>query len=121
MTYGGVPRAHGVSGEALTRLRQRYAPLALDPRISLSDLWEEGQNGDWSHFDSAYGPFLDGTAPTQLRGAKLTSLESGANLVSAAEHADWAAHFKSRGWFDRLFQHTCPEPPLTCSWRDASA
>ena len=121
MTQGSVQKVHGVSGEALTQLRQRYAQLALDHRISLSDLWADGQNGDWSHFDSAYGPFLDGTASTQLRGAKLTSLESGANLVSAAEHADWAAHFKSRGWFDRLFQYTCDEPPITCSWSDVSA
>ena len=76
MTYGGVSKVHGVSGEALTELRQKYTQLALDHRISLSDLWDDGQAKNWAHFDNAYGPFLDGNATTQLRGAKLTSLEA---------------------------------------------
>ena len=121
MTYGGLAKAHGASGEAMTELRQRYAQLALDHRFTISGLWDDGQTGDWSHFDSAYGPFLDGNASTQLKGAKLTSLQSGANLNSAAEHSDWAAHFKSKGWFDRLFQYTCDEPPLTCQWSDIAS
>ena len=120
MTYGGVAKAHGASGEALTALRQHYAQLALDHRFTLSGLWDDGQR-DWSHFDNAYGPFLDGNASTQLQGAKLTSLQSGANLNSAAEHSDWAAHFKSKGWFDRLFQYTCDEPPITCQWSDITS
>ncbi|HEX8907811.1 MAG TPA: glycoside hydrolase domain-containing protein [Anaeromyxobacteraceae bacterium] len=118
MTYGGVAKAHGVSGEALTELRQKYAQLALDHRFSISSIWDDGQQGDWSHFDNAYGPFLDGTASTQLTGAKLTSLQSGADLNSAAAHGDWASHFKAKGWFGRLFQYTCDEPPITCQWSD---
>jgi glycosyl hydrolase family 123 len=118
MTYGGIAKVHGVSGEAMTELRQRYAQLALDHRFTIAGLWDDGQTGDWSHFDNAYGPFLDGNASTQLKGAKLTQLQSGANLSSAAEHSDWATHFKSKGWFDRLFQYTCDEPPLTCQWSD---
>ena len=121
LSGGSLEKAHGVSGEAETELRQKYAQLALDHRISISDIWEDGQSGDWSHFDNAYGPFLDGHASTQLQGAKLTSLRSGANLGSAGQHADWAAHFKGRGWFDRLFQYTCDEPPITCSWDDVTA
>ena len=121
LSGGAVEKAHGLSGEALTELRQKYTQMALDHRISISDPWEDGQYGDWSHFDNAYGPFLDGHASTQLQGAKLTSLRSGANLGSVAEHADWAGHFKSRGWFDRLFQYTCDEPPITCSWGDVNA
>jgi len=122
MTYGGISIAHGnVTGEALTELRQKYAQLALDHRISISDIWDDGQRGDWSHFDNAYGPFMDGNAPTQLAGAKLTSLQAGANLGSAGEHSDWASHFKAKGWFDRLFQYTCDEPPITCQWSDIAA
>jgi hypothetical protein len=121
MTHGGVRKAHGLSGEALTALRQRYAQLALDHRISISDLWDDGRGGDWSHFDGAYGAFLDGSASTRLKGAKLTSLKSGAHLNSASEHSDWASHFRARGWFDRLFQYTCDEPPLTCSWSDIAS
>jgi hypothetical protein len=51
----------------------------------------------------------------------MTSIVSGANLGSAAEHQDWATHFKQHGWFDRLFQYTCDEPPLTCQWSDIAA
>ena len=121
LTYGGLAKVHGVSGEAMTELRQRYAQLALDHRFTISGLWDDGQKGDWSHFDNAFGPFLDGRASTQLQGAKLTALQSGADLNSAAEHSDWAAHFKSKGWFDRLFQYTCDEPPLTCQWSEIAS
>jgi hypothetical protein len=117
MTASALQRQHGASGEALTALRQRYAQLALDHRISISNFWDDG-NRDWSHIDNAYGPFLDGTASTQLAGAQMTSVQSGADLDSAAQHAEWAAHFREHGWFDRLFQYTCDEPPLTCNWSD---
>jgi len=120
LTYGGLLGPHHLSGgtEALTELRQKYAQLALDHRITISDIWDDGQQGDWSHFDNAYGPFLDGYASTQLRGAKLTSLQSGAGLTNVTDLAGWASHFKGRGWFDRLFQYTCDEPPITCGWGD---
>jgi hypothetical protein len=118
MTYGGIPNAHHASGEALTQLRQRYATLALDHRISISDVWEDGQQSSWQHVDAAYGPLLDGTATTQLKGAKLTALESGAGLTDTSALADWAGHARAHGWFDRLFQYTCDEPPLTCQWSD---
>jgi hypothetical protein len=59
--------------------------------------------------------------PTQLKGAHLTSMSSGADLSSAAQHSDWATHFKAKGWFDRLFQYTCDEPPITCAWSDIPA
>ncbi|MFL5301751.1 MAG: glycoside hydrolase domain-containing protein [Anaeromyxobacteraceae bacterium] len=124
MAYGGLPRAHGVpgSGPALTALRQRYGQLALDHRISVADLWDDGHvAADWPHFDEAWGPFLAGTAATRLAGARLTSLRSGANLASAAEHGSWAAHARAKGWFDRLFQYTCDEPPITCAWGDIPA
>lgn len=118
MSYGGVVKQHGAAGEALTQLRQRYAQLALDHRVSLWNLWDDGTQEGWSHFDAAYGPFLDGAAPTQLPGAKLTTLKSGASLTSASDHADWAAHFRSRGWFERLFQFSGDEPPWFSSWSD---
>ncbi len=35
-----------------------------------------------------------------------------------ASLARWATHYRARGWFDRLFQYTCDEPPQTCAWAD---
>jgi hypothetical protein len=116
----GVKNRHGVEGDELSRLRARYGQLALDHRVSLHSVWDDG-NRDWGHIDQFYGPLFDGQAETRLPGAKITSIMSGANLSSVPEHQDWASHFKSHGWFDRLFQYTCDEPPITCQWSDIPA
>jgi hypothetical protein len=118
---GSVQVQHAAKdGDALAALRARYGQLALDHRISLHSVGNDG-NKDWGHFDAFYGPLLDGKAKTQLEGAKLTSVQSGASLSSVDEHKDWAAHFKSKGWFGQLFQYTCDEPPITCQWSDIPA
>jgi hypothetical protein len=117
----GVMSRHAAkSGDELSKLRVRYGQLALDHRVSLHSVWNDG-NKDWTHFDAFYGPLLDGKAQTQLEGAKLTSVESGASLSSVDEHRAWATHFKQHGWFDKLFQYTCDEPPITCQWADIPA
>jgi uncharacterized protein (TIGR03382 family) len=121
MTYAGLPAGHGgASGDALAAIRERYGRFALDHRISIHNVWDDGKQNDWNHFDWTWGPLLDGTAKTQLAGAKLTSMSAGANVWSVSEHQAWAAHFKGKGWFDRLFQYTCDEPPLTCQWSDVA-
>jgi hypothetical protein len=63
---------------------------------------------------------MDGTAPTRLPGAKLTAAQLG-GARTTANAAEWAKEFKARGWFDRLFDYTCDEPPLTCAWPDINA
>jgi hypothetical protein len=67
------------------------------------------------HAGSLYGPALDGGAPTTLRGARMTAYE----LLYDAR--SWSSYFDGKGWFDRLFQYTCDEPPLTCQWSDVTA
>jgi hypothetical protein len=116
---GGVTRRHGVAGRAaVSALRARYAQLALDHRISIHNVAADMASPmDWVHFDAYYGPLLDGAAPTRLRAAHLTSTSTG-DPSSLVVNAEWAAHFRSRGWFGRLFQYTCDEPPLTCAWSD---
>jgi hypothetical protein len=120
LIYGGIAKQHGVTGAALTPLRQRYVQAALDHRVSVTNFWDDGSQdpGSWNHFDQAWGPFLDGTAPTRLAGARLTSVVAGAALSSVEDHRAWASHARARGWFDRLFQYTCDEPPITCGWWD---
>ncbi|HEX7622026.1 MAG TPA: glycoside hydrolase domain-containing protein, partial [Anaeromyxobacteraceae bacterium] len=118
--YGDLPAAHGVSGDAFSTLRARYAQLGLDHRISISDL-DDG-NGDLNHYAAFYGALFDGRAPTQLQGARLTSAQyagPGDPANSTAGHAQWAAFFKGKGWFDRLFDYTCDEPNSPrCQWSD---
>ena len=116
--YNDLPARHGVSGDALSTLRARYAQLGLDHRISMGGV-DDG-NGDLDHFAQFYGALIDGTAPTQLEGAQLTSVQfMGARSTSS--YATWASFFKARGWFDRLFDYTCDEPPATCAWSDIPA
>jgi uncharacterized protein (TIGR03382 family) len=116
--YGDLPAQHGVSGDALSALRARYSQLGLDHRISMG-FFDDG-NADLDHLARFYGPLIDGAAPTQLPGARLTSVQY-VGPVTTAGYAAWAAFFRQRGWFDRLFDYTCDEPPAFCAWSDIPA
>ena len=73
MYYGDLIAAHGsaaTAGDAHSTLRARYAQLGLDHRISVSN-FDDG-NSNLDHFTSFYGPLIDGNAPTQLAGARIT-------------------------------------------------
>ncbi len=117
----GAPNCDDQQLEALNAL---YFQDALNHRISISSLVyappiTNGQ-GDFTSFDTLYGPFLDGTVLTgknQLAGAKLTAITYTGDQV-AASYAAWATHFKAKGWFDRVFDYTCDEPPNGCAWTD---
>jgi MYXO-CTERM domain-containing protein len=110
-SYGAIPAEHGLGwGDAFAALRARYGAFALDHRISLSHV-DDGYS-DLSHYASLYGPSIDGAAATRLAGARMTAVELMGNAAS------WASDFRNRGWFERLFQYTCDEPPLTCAWAD---
>lgn len=109
--------------ETFDNLRQLYGMAGLDNRISFSKVAgapvpASGGEVDFSRYDRVYGPLLDGSAPTRLPGAEQTSIEVWQRNPQAADYASWARHFKDQGWFDKLFDYTCDEPPLTCAWSD---
>ena len=114
LAWGALPSGHGISASdvaAFASLRARCGQLALDHRLTLSH-HDDGMWGDLDHFDRYYGPLMEGTAPTQLAGAKLTTVEYLGNLEDTAAMTRWATHYRARpGWFERLFQYTCDEPP----------
>ncbi len=113
-SYGAIPAGHGIADPAAhAALRAAYGRMALDHRITLSHV----DDGDASldHLAEVYGPALDGTAATELAGARMTSFE----LLGPA--GSWAGAFSDRGWSDLLFQYTCDEPPITCGWPDIPA
>ncbi len=118
LSFGLIPGGHGVSWEGDADIRARYAALGLDHRVSLSGVADDGHHGDFDHFERHYAPLVDGTANTRLPGAKLTTVKYVGNQTSVDEHRRWAEHFRAKGWFDRLFDYTCDEPPLTCSWEE---
>ncbi len=115
LAYGTLVQAHQVQGEALSGLRARYGQLALDHRITLGAM-DDG-NHDLDHFQRTFGGLIDGYAPTQLQGAQVTSVQFLGGM-NQGDHRTWASFFRARGWFDRLFDYTCDEPPLTCDWDD---
>ena len=134
LSWGALPSGHGFSESdfhTYATLRARYGQFALDHRVTLSG-HDDGAWDDFNHFQRYYGPLMngtpltDGTLPPRLEGAKLTAVQylpSYAALankdVLIAEMKVWAERYRANGWFDRLFQYTCDEPPYQgCDWSD---
>lgn len=109
-------------GGNTTRMSQatnRYAELALDHRLTLTNIFKTARQGDnWPAFDAMYSPLLNGTANTRLEGAKLTTAQITSNR-EVAKYKAWADHFKAKGWFDRLFDYTGDEPPYGITFTEA--
>lgn len=119
LSWGELPAGHGFSASDVTTfatMRQRYGQFALDHRLTLSR-FDDGNWADLAHFERYFGPLMNGTAGTRLVGARLTAVEYLGDLTSTANMSRWATFYKARGWFDRLFQYTCDEPPHQgCGW-----
>ncbi len=116
------------SDKDVAELTSLYQKAALWHRITL-----DGSSGmpptinvagdvvrvNWDRFDKQIGPFLDGVVFTQdepLAGARLTSvaLHTPPSLKSADLQIQFwrqtVAHFREKGWFDRLFNYLWDEP-----------
>lgn len=101
----------------------RYQQLALDHRITLSNIFASGFESptalkDWAKFDALYGPFLDGTSAQRLEGARMTSAQF-TGPRTAESLRDWWDHFQARGWAERLYDYTGDEPPYGISFAEA--
>jgi hypothetical protein len=129
LAYQDLLAGHALAWDPvnLPALRARYSQIGLDHRISLGGIDDGTAGDDLDHFVRFYGPLCDGTAPTQLTGARLTSVvfrHSPADGDLTASARRWASAFRSRrlpdgtSWFDALFDYTCDEPPQLCSWKD---
>ena len=95
--YGGT----SCDDAQLEALNALYFKDALNHRITISSLVYAppitNGMGDFTSFDTLYGPFLDGTAigqPGTLQGAAITSIAYTGDRVSAS-YAAWATHFKA--------------------------
>ncbi|MCY1072874.1 DUF4091 domain-containing protein [Archangium lansingense] len=120
-----VCRAHtgrtDCSRQELEPLLARYQRLALEHRVTLSSAFPRVSGAatwdvpDWASFDATWGPFLDGTAPSRLPGARMTSLEY-LGEYSPQALADFATHFRERGWLERAYAYVGDEPPFGTPW-----
>lgn len=117
--HTGSPDCGGEAKAAA--LVSKYARLALDHRITLPNVFVlRSQGDDWTDFDAAFAPLLDGTAPTRLSGARMTSAQYMGDRGQAPFSA-FARHFRQRGWFDRLYDYTADEPPYGAQWSQVPA
>jgi len=122
--YGGYQQCGGDAG--VEQLNTKYTKFALDHRISLSEVVYTGPltntdgSYDWATWDAKYSPMLDGGMNGRLIGAKLTSVRY-MWTNDQAHYAEWAKHFRAKGWFDRTFDYSCDEPPNGCSWASINA
>lgn len=133
--YHVLPQGHGLTSTVFSptntehiRLTQLYAKANLLHRVSDSLLpgpqamgGMTGSAVNWAAFDTAFGPFFDGTV--SLPGKKLPGNKMTSYQMSFYSHETdipflrgVAQHFKTKGWFDRLYQYTCDEPPFGCAW-----
>jgi hypothetical protein len=116
-----LPVTFGITGNAVPDLRS-YSLLALRHRISLHGGSMEpapmvaGQV-DFRAYDAEVGPFLDGTADSggPADGARWTAVDLRVPYrLAGAAREDYVrqlvAHFRARGWLDRLFDYTWDEP-----------
>jgi hypothetical protein len=111
----------------LYRFTYLYRKAALWHRISLhgGSMAPPGVNfsGDnahihWEQHDREVGPFLDGTvfgSDEPLHGARATTIELRKRRLDSDEKTiqylrEYAAHFRKKGWMDRLFNYLWDEP-----------
>jgi hypothetical protein len=92
------------------QLWARYLRAGLDHRLTLSSVGAYPPVGtDVAPFEATLLPLLQGTGPTRLSGARLTSIELN-NHGTASTFAQWIAYSKAHGFFDRLFYYPDDEP-----------
>lgn len=126
---GSLGQGHGktFSRNDLRKLSNQYALAGLRNRIAITSGLAQSppytyRNGvvtiDWTEIDEDIGPFLDGTV--HHNGAKWSAVDirpfnppiyrtDGATGLAAYYRA-YAAHFKQKGWFDKLWGYTRDEP-----------
>jgi hypothetical protein len=99
----------------------KYERLALEHRITLANIVPRvPADHSFTNLDRWVGAYLDGSAPSRLQGAKMTTAQYQAP-VEVASYAAFAQHFRQKGWLDRAFDYTADEPPYGSTFDQAAA
>ncbi|MEX5307032.1 DUF4091 domain-containing protein [Kocuria sp. CPCC 205258] len=110
--FGDTCYNAGQNGWQLNALLCR---IALENRITICrPNYDALTPGNVAPFEQHVLPLLNGTAPTRLPGARLTSIQ-----VEPTQLATWQAAAQRHGFADRAFLYACDEPGTDCSsWAD---
>jgi hypothetical protein len=76
-------------------------------------------SGSFSNYVTNIGPLINGVpqyTSTTLQGAALTKVQLEPLTFTSSEWQNWSSSFTNQGWFPRLFNYLCDEPPNGCSW-----
>ncbi|TQF10062.1 DUF4091 domain-containing protein [Myxococcus llanfairpwllgwyngyllgogerychwyrndrobwllllantysiliogogogochensis] len=93
-------------------LSHRFTLASAFPRLPEQPTWDLP---DYDTFDARWGPFLDGSAPNPLPGARMTSLQY-LGPGTAPDLAEFEHEARTRGWLSRSFDYVGDEPPYGTSW-----
>jgi hypothetical protein len=112
-------KGHQKSVEATVELTRAYDLIALRRGITLMGGRQDPprmKDGkiNWTEYDAEVAPFLDGTAlPSGAHWTSIDMREPGklTREDRRAYRQAWVAHFRQRGWLDRLFRYVIDEPP----------
>ncbi|GMU05455.1 DUF4091 domain-containing protein [Corallococcus caeni] len=108
------------------RLLKLFHRMALEHRITLASAFPREVNlptwdlPDYDTFNERWGPFLDGTAPNRLHGARMTALQY-LGPANGAALTEFQTEAEARGWLSRSFDYVGDEPPYGTSWEAVAA
>lgn len=114
------PGAKGSADQGVTNSIVEMATMMLDHRYSAASPMYPVDTSDFNKLETNYGSLLNGTAPTILHGAKLTT----AAFVpddSTANAQKMETEWQRKGWTATLFGYSCDEPPNGCDWPKINA
>ncbi len=115
---GGIPSSFGVAGDQIATIRARLWQLGLDHRIAIS-CPDDGVR-DMTHYNSFYLPLINGTAPTNLTGAKSSTVFSSGGGWGTGTIAPSLANFwndaLANGFTPRTIQYLIDEPTSNGTW-----
>jgi hypothetical protein len=114
--HTGNPECGGESGSFA--LREKYQRMALEHRVTLSNVFTFPTSGDWAAFGARYTPWMEGGIATRLPGARMTTAQFHGPRTAEAFKA-WEQYFGQRGWLDRAYDYTGDEPPWGISFSEA--
>jgi hypothetical protein len=121
--HGGVTDCDTLVARYFLEFARHRMGIANFSNVNPTATWDYNINSfdwDWTAFDAADGPYLNGTF--YQPGYKFTSMtlpEAPGGCPSDVDPSvwqreywrGWAAHFRANGWLDQLFYYLPDEPP----------